>query len=131
MGTPPPVSPTAPPARRVVAGLGPLASGPSRRDAARGTGTAAPALVPLAAGAAVLDVTAPDVETRARAALGSDRTPVLYCRSGYCRSGYCRSGPRADRAARRLADLGSARLANAGGFDALAAAGLATGPYTP
>ncbi len=73
------------------------------------------------AGAVVLDVTAPDFEARALAALDPDRPTVLYCRSG----------ARAERAARRLADLGFSRLANAGGFDALAAAGLATEPYTP
>ncbi|MDT0633062.1 rhodanese-like domain-containing protein [Rubrivirga litoralis] len=73
------------------------------------------------AGAIVLDVTAPGFETRALNALDLDR-PLLV---------YCRSGTRAERAARRLAVLGASRLANAGGFDALAAAGLATEPYTP
>ncbi|MDT7857129.1 rhodanese-like domain-containing protein [Rubrivirga sp. S365] len=73
------------------------------------------------AGALVLDVTAPNFDARALDALDLDR-PLLV---------YCRSGTRAERAARRLAALGITRLANAGGLDALAAAGLSTEPYTP
>ncbi|WP_369811368.1 rhodanese-like domain-containing protein [Rubrivirga sp. SAORIC476] len=70
------------------------------------------------AGALVLDVNAPDFEARAQAALDVDRPMVLYCRSG----------ARAGQAAQRLARLGFSRLFNAGGFDALAAVGLATEP---
>ena len=70
------------------------------------------------AGALVLDVNAPDFEARAQAALDVDRPVVLYCRSG----------ARAGQAAQRLARLGFSRLSNAGGFDALAAVGLATEP---
>ena len=70
------------------------------------------------AGALVLDVNAPDFEARAQAALDIDRPVVLYCRSG----------ARAGQAAQRLARLGFSRLSNAGGFDALAAVGLATEP---
>lgn len=42
---------------------------------------------------------------------------------------YCRSGARSERAARQLAAMGHAPVANAGGFDALARAGfgVATG----
>ena len=72
------------------------------------------------AGALVLDVNAPDFEARAQAALDVDRPVVLYCRSG----------ARAGQAAQRLARLGFSRLSNAGGFDALAAVGLATEPFS-
>ena len=72
------------------------------------------------AGALVLDVNAPDFEARAQAALDVDRPVVLYRRSG----------ARAGQAAQRLARLGFSRLSNAGGFDALAAVGLATEPFS-
>jgi uncharacterized membrane protein YfcA/rhodanese-related sulfurtransferase len=67
-------------------------------------------------GALVLDVTAPGFEGRALDALRPDRPVVVYCRSG----------ARAGRAAERLAALGFSDLRNAGGFDALQAAGLPT-----
>ena len=70
------------------------------------------------AGAVVIDVSAPGFESRARAALDPGRPVVVYCRSG----------ARAERAAQRLADLGFPDLANAGGFQALADAGLPTEP---
>jgi rhodanese-related sulfurtransferase len=70
------------------------------------------------AGALVIDVTAPDFEPRARAAI-PDGVPVVL---------YCRSGRRAEAAATRLAALGVGPLYNAGGFEALAGAGLATEP---
>lgn len=70
------------------------------------------------AGALVLDVTAPDFEARARAAI-PDGAPVVL---------YCRSGRRAAAAAARLAAWGAGPLYNAGGFEALAAGGLTTEP---
>ncbi|GAB5550132.1 MAG: hypothetical protein SangKO_098920 [Sandaracinaceae bacterium] len=73
------------------------------------------------AGALVIDVTAPDFEARALDALDPSRPTVLYCRSGN----------RSAQAAERLATLGFTDLANAGGFGALAAGGLATEPTSP
>ncbi len=70
------------------------------------------------AGALVIDVAAPDFESRARAAI-PDGVPVVL---------YCRSGRRAEGASARLAALGVGPLYNAGGFEALAGAGLATEP---
>ena len=71
------------------------------------------------AGAVVLDVTAPDFAERALEDLDAGRPVVLYCRSGR----------RADAAAQTLAGLGFRDLVNAGGFDALAEAGLPTEPF--
>ncbi|MEP0548862.1 MAG: TSUP family transporter [Rhodothermales bacterium] len=73
------------------------------------------------AGALVLDAMAPDFEARALDALDPAQPVVLYCRSGN------RSG----QAAERLSALGFTDLANAGGFNALAAEGLPTEPYAP
>lgn len=67
------------------------------------------------AGARHLDVQAPDFPDRA-AALAADTPYVVYCRSGM----------RSDRAGRHLLALGHAPVVNAGGFEALARAGLAT-----
>lgn len=72
-------------------------------------------------GARVLDFRAPNFDERALEALAPEQTVVLYCRSGN----------RAGQAAERLAALGFTRLYNAGGYDALAEAGLATEPYAP
>lgn len=68
------------------------------------------------AGAYVVDVSVPGFESRALRLLDRERPVVVYCRSG----------ARAERAAQRLADLGFTDLHNAGGFEALSAAGLPT-----
>jgi uncharacterized membrane protein YfcA/rhodanese-related sulfurtransferase len=65
-------------------------------------------------GAADVDVSVPGFERRALGVLDRSRPVVVYCRSG----------GRAERAARILAGLGFGDLYNAGGFEALRAAGL-------
>mgnify|MGYP002640764169 CR=1 FL=1 len=60
----------------------------------------------------------PGFERRALAVLDPGRPVVVYCRSGQ----------RAERAAQILAGLGFTDLHNAGGFEALAAAGLLVRP---
>ena len=67
-------------------------------------------------GAVRIDLGAPGFERSARALLDPARPVVVYCRSG----------ARAERAAQALAALGFADLVNAGGFQALAEAGLPT-----
>lgn len=66
-------------------------------------------------GATNIDVTAPDFAAKI-AALDPAKTYVLYCRSGN----------RSARAAANMQAAGFASLFNAGGFDALAAAGVPT-----
>lgn len=72
-------------------------------------------------GATVLDFRAPAFGDRAVEALDPSKPVVLYCRSGN----------RAGQAADILAGLGFTTLFNAGGYDALATAGLSTESYTP
>jgi rhodanese-related sulfurtransferase len=67
------------------------------------------------AGATNIDVQAADVHERV-GELDPKDTYILYCRSG----------SRAGAAADMMADMGFDHLVNAGGFDGLAAAGLAT-----
>ncbi|MEM7786899.1 MAG: rhodanese-like domain-containing protein [Bacteroidota bacterium] len=66
--------------------------------------------------ATVIDVSVPGFERRATDLLDPERPVVVYCRSG----------GRAGRAAEILAGLGFGPLVNAGGFAALADAGLPT-----
>ena len=70
----------------------------------------------MLAGAVRIDVGAPGFERAVRARLDPTRPVVVYCRSG----------ARAERAARRLIRLGFSEVYNAGGFQALAEAGLPT-----
>jgi rhodanese-related sulfurtransferase len=67
------------------------------------------------AGARNIDVQAADFRERV-GELDPEATYVLYCRSG----------SRAGAAADVMADMGFTEVVNAGGFDSLAAAGLAT-----
>lgn len=73
------------------------------------------------AGAVVVDVSVPGFERSALEVLDPARPVVVYCRSGR----------RAERAAEVLLGLGVGTVRNAGGFEALAAAGLPTDPPTP
>ncbi|WP_425442612.1 rhodanese-like domain-containing protein [Rubrivirga marina] len=70
------------------------------------------------AAAVLVDVSVPGFGPRALAVLDPARPVVVYCRSGQ----------RAERAAQVLAGLGFADLYNAGGYEALAAAGLPVRP---
>ncbi|MEM1053931.1 MAG: rhodanese-like domain-containing protein [Bacteroidota bacterium] len=71
--------------------------------------------------ALMIDFRAEDFAERAMEALDPEMPVVLYCRSGN----------RAGRAADLLVSLGFTRLVNAGGFEALRAAGLPTEPHDP
>ena len=73
------------------------------------------------AGAARIDLGAPRFERSARALLDPARPVVVYCRSG----------ARAERAAQALVAFGFGEVVNAGGFQALAEAGLPIQPDEP